>query len=158
MQQQPIEKILESSLAAQQAGAAADAERGYRAVLERDPENLDAHYLLGCLLHTVGRNEESADHLARAAEMAPELPEVHTNYALVCRALGRIDEARQETLRAASLTENARERSLLQRRAGELRLDGDQSRPDPRTPVQRGKKFDRVQRQDPDRVTTRHSG
>lgn len=101
--EQSIEQMLESSLAAQQAGDAQQAERGYRAVLARKPENLDAHYLLGCLLHTVNRNDESAEHLRRALAIAPEMPEIHTNYAIVCRALGRIDEAAEHLREAAKL-------------------------------------------------------
>jgi predicted RNA polymerase sigma factor len=40
------------------------------------------------------------------------------------RKLGRLDEARAEFERAASLTQNARERELLQRRAAECADEG----------------------------------
>ena len=50
----------------------------------------------------------------RALESYPQLPAVRGD---LLAKLGRLDEARQEFERAASLTRNARERALLLERA-----------------------------------------
>src|SRR5213593_4441087 len=97
------EQSLEAGLARQNAGQLAEAERIYRDVLARDAENLDALYLLGCLLHLASRNEESIATLRQALSLGPDMPEIHTNYALVCRVTGRVDEAIVHLRRAAVL-------------------------------------------------------
>ncbi len=55
-----------------QKGQLAEAETGYRQVLEKDPHQPDAHHNLGILLSRTGRAEEALGHTRRALESRPD--------------------------------------------------------------------------------------
>lgn len=69
-----------------------DAEAGYRAVLERAPDNPDALHLLGLVMRGVGRNEDALQWLQQAVEARPGFAEAHYNLGNTCVALGRIEQ------------------------------------------------------------------
>ena len=63
------------------------------AVLEEDPEILDAHQMLGQLAATQDRFSEALDHFRRALELSPDHQNSLMGMASSYRALGRMDEA-----------------------------------------------------------------
>ena len=72
-----VDGLLQSGFRHQQAGARADAERDYRAALELDARNADAHYLLGALLGESGNFDEAALHLDSALAAKPDFAAAH---------------------------------------------------------------------------------
>ena len=69
------------------------AERSLVAVLEEDPDILDAHQMLGQLTSTQNRHQEALEHFRRALELEPEHKNSLMGMASSYRALGRKDEA-----------------------------------------------------------------
>ena len=56
-----------------------EAERGFRDVLERDPDNADARFGLGCALHGQNKPHEAIDEYRTALSLRPGWAEVHFN-------------------------------------------------------------------------------
>jgi tetratricopeptide (TPR) repeat protein len=79
---------LEAAVRAHKAGALADAERQYRALLEREPDNAKALYLLGTLAHQNERHEEGLRLLSAAIAQDPANAAAYNNRAQVHEALG----------------------------------------------------------------------
>jgi tetratricopeptide (TPR) repeat protein len=63
---------LDQALACQQKGDLEDAEAGFRAVLEADPDHPDALVLLGALLQKTKQATEAVELIERAIKVAPE--------------------------------------------------------------------------------------
>lgn len=63
--QRAVDELLERGHRLQQAGATFDAERAFREALASQPENPDAHYLLGALLGERGEIQAAGAHLER---------------------------------------------------------------------------------------------
>lgn len=76
-----------------QAGLMADAESGYRTVLEARPDHVDALHYLGVLLHQRGENEEAAKLMDRALGLALDASACWSNRGLVAAALGDLPYA-----------------------------------------------------------------
>lgn len=76
-----------------QAGALAQAEPLYRALLRQDPDHADAQNLLGLLLHQQGRDEQAVMALRRATMLRPMTAEYWRNLGMVLRAAKHLDEA-----------------------------------------------------------------
>lgn len=73
----------------------------FRAVLDAEPDNGQAHFALGKQLLDLGHLREAERHTRRALELQPETPEVRCNLGLILDALGDHDEA-VECFRAAA--------------------------------------------------------
>ena len=86
-------RLFQKAHAAHIDGALAQAERLYKAILERDPNNFDALHLLGFLHHQQGRSARALPFLAAAVRLNARSAEVLSNYGLVLHALDRIGEA-----------------------------------------------------------------
>jgi len=103
--------------------------RAAREWLERacaaPPPLAEAHRRLGSLLHGDGDAEGAAAHLARAAELAPQDPEVHAALAFALGDLGRHDEAKRATRRSLELA------SPTGRPSGMLALGAEAQVPEP---------------------------
>jgi cytochrome c-type biogenesis protein CcmH/NrfG len=56
---------------------------GLQMVLERDPENIEALYMKGQLMHHLGNVKGAFFALQKAVELAPENPEIQALYAEV---------------------------------------------------------------------------
>jgi arylsulfatase A-like enzyme/Tfp pilus assembly protein PilF len=69
------------------------AERSLVAVLDEDPDVLDAHQMLGQLTSTQNRYPEALEHFRRALELDPEHKNSLMGMASSYRALGRKEEA-----------------------------------------------------------------
>lgn len=76
-----------------QAGRMADAEAGFRKLIEASPDNVDALNNLGMILGVQDRHREAVEFLQRAIELNPAQSSAHSNLGMVFQALGRFDEA-----------------------------------------------------------------
>lgn len=73
-----------------------DALKELRTILARRPNYADARYLLGKVLLAGGAAAEAADHLERAAQLAPADPNIHYQLAQAYQRLGKSDLAAKE--------------------------------------------------------------
>lgn len=94
---------LSDAIALHRAGRIADAESGYRAILDRFPDDIDGLNLLGVVLRQRGRAAQAVRLIARAAELAPGLAEVQNNLGNVLLDIGRLDEAEMAYRRALAI-------------------------------------------------------
>jgi Flp pilus assembly protein TadD len=67
------------------------------------PDNADPALSLGLLLAELGRIDEAAEQLLRAAALRPDAARIHFNLGLVLQQLGRLDQATAPLSRAAEL-------------------------------------------------------
>ncbi|WP_042694028.1 tetratricopeptide repeat protein [Azospirillum sp. B506] len=95
--------LLAQAVAHHQAGRAAEAERGYRAVLAADPRNADALHLLGVLALQSGRPDEAVTLIGMALAQAKGVADYWDNLGSALSAAGRPGEAVQAHRNAAVL-------------------------------------------------------
>src|SRR5580704_3200284 len=81
------------SLDHHQSGRLAEAESGYRAILNERPDHVDALHYLGVLLHQHGDNEGAAKLLDHALALALDASACWSNRGLVAAALGDLPHA-----------------------------------------------------------------
>ena len=86
-----------------QLGNLAEAEKHYRAVLNREPEQPDALHLLGVIAHQLGKNDLAVDLIQRAIARQPADPESHNNLGQAFEAQGQLGDAEASYRRALSL-------------------------------------------------------
>jgi Tfp pilus assembly protein PilF len=84
---------LEAALLSQRAGDFDGALQRYRALLERDELNAQAHNNLGLLYQEKGLVADAARELQRAVAIEPSNAGTHSNYGVTLLMLGRTDEA-----------------------------------------------------------------
>lgn len=85
-------------------GDAVAAERAFRAALELEPTHGPAAHLLAALLSAQeDRVEEALSWFERAIVLQPDDPQVRRNLAVLQLFLGKIDEGRENMLRAAEM-------------------------------------------------------
>jgi predicted O-linked N-acetylglucosamine transferase (SPINDLY family) len=89
----PIDALFNAARADHQAGRLAQAEEGYRRVLEADPAHVAAHYLLGAACHGLGRLDDAAASLRAALGLKPDHIEARNHLGIVTAQMGRLDEA-----------------------------------------------------------------
>lgn len=82
-------------------GARAEIERALR--LPGGAANSMAHFVLGEIARSAGRDAEALERYARAVELAPPLAEAHYQYALALSGTARLGEADFHFARAAGL-------------------------------------------------------
>jgi len=92
---QPKPELL-VALTLHRSGALPEAEAMYRQVLLTDPNDEQAHHLLGVIAHQGGRDEEAARLMRRAVELAPRLAAFRRHLASVLGAIGCHREAERE--------------------------------------------------------------
>lgn len=98
-----VAEVLALGLDHHRAGRREHAERAYLGVIEFDPDQSDAHYLLGQLAHERGQHAEAADRIGRAISIDGVRPEYRRNLARVLAADGRIGAATAAAWRALAL-------------------------------------------------------
>jgi protein O-GlcNAc transferase len=98
---QAVQALFASTLQLHQAGRLAEAERGYRAVLERDARHADAWHFLGVLAHQTGRLDLAGQSIHRAIGLRRDVPTYHNNLGNVYQAQRRWQDA--ESAYAAAL-------------------------------------------------------
>jgi len=82
-------------IAAHRAGRHAEAEAGYLARLEADPDDVDALHFLGLIRFQQGAPTAAVELMVRAVALAPHYVDARANLAHVYRRLERRDEARE---------------------------------------------------------------
>ncbi len=97
------ERTLLDGIEHHKAGRLVDAHRLYRAVLAEHPDDADALHLLGMLAFQGGNLAGAAERIGRAVELRPNTFDFLLNYARVCRAMGRNDDAVSHLRRAVEL-------------------------------------------------------
>jgi len=116
------EQTFTQALALHQRGQLGEAERLYRQVLARHPDNLDALNLLGVLALQTGRNEQAIDLIGRALARNDRVADFHNNIAEAYRRCARLDAAAAHFAKAAELEPRFVE--AHQNLAGILRAQG----------------------------------
>jgi tetratricopeptide (TPR) repeat protein len=90
---QDLHRLAEKALAAHRDGDFAQADRLYRAVLQRDPGNFDALHLAGCVNHELGRLGEALRFLAAAVRRNARSAAALSDLGLVQHGLERYADA-----------------------------------------------------------------
>ncbi|MBL8340310.1 MAG: tetratricopeptide repeat protein [Rubrivivax sp.] len=72
-----------------------EAERAFKALVDKHPALAGAHANLGLIHRKAGRLEESAAALQEAVKLAPKQAAFHNQAGITWRALGRFDHARK---------------------------------------------------------------
>jgi tetratricopeptide (TPR) repeat protein len=97
------DEILAQSKALHAAGQFRDAEQGYRRALQVDPNNFDAHLMLGVAQHSLGDLAGAIASLQKAVRLNPSHAEAEHYLAIVLSAARRLDEATVHYRRALQL-------------------------------------------------------
>lgn len=87
------ERLFRAAVAKHRGGDLAGAMAGYREVLARDPDAVQALYLLGSLCRQTGDPDSAVALLGKACRLKPELAEAQFNLGNALRDLGRMVEA-----------------------------------------------------------------
>lgn len=98
-----INSLARQAVEAHQAGHVTKAEKLYRAVLAREPDNGAALHLLGVLLHQSGRTKAALRPLEKAATLLPLDPEIRNNFGVSLNALGSFADAAAQLEQAVEL-------------------------------------------------------
>jgi protein O-GlcNAc transferase len=101
--QMPLNEALKEAARQHEAGNWAVAESVYKAVLEAAPDQPDALQLLGILRHQQKETDEGLALIERACAVAPNNPEVISNFGAVLLDAGRSTEAETNLRRALQL-------------------------------------------------------
>jgi Flp pilus assembly protein TadD len=97
------QQMLQAAIALHSAGKLAEAEAQYRALLGREPNNVDALHLLGVLASQCGKQEQAIALINRAIAGRPQEAAFYANLGEAFRALGRLDPAIAQYRRAIEL-------------------------------------------------------
>ncbi|MCG8543850.1 MAG: tetratricopeptide repeat protein [Alphaproteobacteria bacterium] len=101
--------MLEVGLQHHQSGRFREAEQIYREVLEADPDEPDANYLLGMLVSQAGDKEAAIERITRSIRVRPGFPPVHNNLGTIYEEVGQQDKAVASYRRAIQLDSNMAE-------------------------------------------------
>ena len=88
-----IQQTLDIALQHHNAGRLPEAESGYQQILQVDPNQPAALYLLGVIAHQVGKNDIAVDLIKKALAIKPDFAEAHYNLGIAFKELGKLDEA-----------------------------------------------------------------
>lgn len=98
--QRPIDVALQHH----QAGRLVEAEACYRAMLEANPDDIDALHFSGVVAHQRGEHERAAQLISKALSLNPSNAPAQNNLGNVLGSLGRQDEAIASYRKALTLT------------------------------------------------------
>ena len=98
-----LQKELEFGIEHHKAGRAEEAERVYRNVLQKVPNQPDALNLLGVLAMEAGNHEAAFDFLGRAVQARPKDPAILNNYGNALSLVRRYEEASEHLERAVAI-------------------------------------------------------
>ncbi len=100
------QRAYDDALALMRAGHAADAERGFRALTQSDPELAGPHANLGLLARQGGRLPEAVKELEKATALAPGLAVAWNQLGLAYRQGGEFTKARDAYDHALAIDPN----------------------------------------------------
>ncbi len=90
-----ITALLAAAQQHHQAGRLPEADRLYREILQQQPNQPTALYLLGLMAHQVGHLEDAIAHYERALTAQPNYLDAHNNLGAALQQQGRLDAAIQ---------------------------------------------------------------
>ena len=96
-------ELLMTALNFQRAGDFARAEQICTGILQADPANADAYYLLGAFAISTGRFEQALNFLDKAISINPANASYHLERSAAYRALGKLDLAKASVKQAIRL-------------------------------------------------------
>ena len=88
-----IDALMREAYASHEAGRLDRAEELYGAILDLQPESVDANYLLGEILGSTGRNERAIELLKKAISLDPAVAVFHHTLGCVLQARGNAEAA-----------------------------------------------------------------
>ena len=88
-----IDTIFDQSLEHHREGRVAEAEQGYRQILDVDPNHADSLHLLGMIAYNAGDCETAVERIRRAIELNPRASSYHLNLGNVLQHLGLARDA-----------------------------------------------------------------
>ena len=100
------QRAYDDALALMRAGHAADAERGFRALVQSNPELAGPHANLGVIARNAGHPAEAVAELEKATTLAPGLAVAWNQLGLACRQNGEFTKARDAYEHAIALDPN----------------------------------------------------
>ena len=89
-----VQRAFDDAVRAQRANKPADAERGYRALMQSNPELGGPHANLGVLYRQAGKLAEAVTELEQAVKINPKQPIYLNQLGITYRQLGQFDKAR----------------------------------------------------------------
>jgi predicted TPR repeat methyltransferase len=95
-----LERALMIGMHLHKTGRLVEAEEVYRAVLAREPNQVEAMHFLGLLLHQAGLEEDGLELLQKVTALAPDYVDAQSNLGNMLRARGRLEEAAEAYRRA----------------------------------------------------------
>ena len=98
-----VDVLFEAGVEAHEAGRVEEAERLYREVLRREPEDAATHELLGQILLARGSIDGAIEHLRRSVSIDPGSPGAWTALAMALESAGEWTEALQAVDRGLQL-------------------------------------------------------
>ena len=93
MPEPSVDRAFAAALEHHRAGRLVEAERGYRAILNRQPAHADSLNLLGVIALQTGNADAALALVQRAVALRPDAPVCRNNLGQVLERLGRDDEA-----------------------------------------------------------------
>jgi len=122
-------ELFAAALARHQAGAIAEAERGYRQIIALFPDFADAHSRLGASLLARGNAAEAIGHIERALALRPDTFEALGNLAQAYLFAGQAERAVDAAGRALALHETPLAKTLFAHCLGRARFTKDSQLP-----------------------------
>ena len=101
-----VQRSYDDALRALRAGRNDEAERGFRALAQSNPDLGGPHANLGVIYRQGGKLNESADELAQAVKINPNQPIYFNQLGITYRQLGKFDKARDAYEKAIALDAN----------------------------------------------------
>jgi predicted O-linked N-acetylglucosamine transferase (SPINDLY family) len=95
--------VLKQAIAFHQTGKLADAERLYLQLMAAEPHEATSRHLLGVVRAQQGRTGEALELIGAALKIAPDVPEILSNYGNVLKTQGRFSEALESYDRALAI-------------------------------------------------------
>ena len=99
----PVQRAFDDAARALRAGRTADAERGFRALGQSNPELGGPHANLGIIQRQAGKLVESASELEQAVRLSPKQPTYLNQLGITYRRQGQFDKAREAYEKAIAL-------------------------------------------------------
>jgi predicted O-linked N-acetylglucosamine transferase (SPINDLY family) len=98
-----MNSVLSQAIAFHQTGKLADAERLYLQLMAAEPREATSRHLLGVVRAQQGRTGEALELIGAALKIAPDTPEILSNYGNVLKTQGRFAEALESYDRALAI-------------------------------------------------------
>ena len=86
-------RLFRQAVERHRSGRLDEAEAIYRRLLAADPDDAEAHHMLGLVAAQTGRIDEAERHLEAAIARRPDHPEAHNNLGNLRQLQGRLEEA-----------------------------------------------------------------